>query len=57
MNKGIVTSKQERERIPIKMMFGNDEDKLQKHINTQKQRNEAELTDPTEVGRTYSIQP
>ena len=50
MNKGIVTSKQERERIPIKMMFGNDEDTVQKYNNTQKLKIEEDQAESVEVG-------
>lgn len=31
LSKGITTNKQERDRIPIKTMFGNDEDVVERH--------------------------
>lgn len=31
LSKGITTNKQERDRIPIKTMFGNDEDAVERH--------------------------
>lgn len=42
MNKGILISKQERDRIPIKTMFGNEEDELKRHKNQKHSKNEEE---------------